>query len=466
MPQDQSFLRDAFAELIATIHVEDLPPAVLHEAKRLIIDTMACAMGGITGNPSKIVMRVAHRLGGAPQATVIGDGGRTTVALATLVNGTMLRYLDNNDYYFHRDPSHASGNLAPVLAVAEYLGLGGRDVLLGLVVAYEVQLRLVDHAGLPNLWERGWHHATNMAFSSAAATAKLMGLDTAATANAMAIAGSHNNTLTQSQRGNIPMMKATAEAYIAKGGVEAALLAAEGLTGPEEIFEGTFGWIPIIAGEADSAALVAPMAGHYKIMDTCMKPYAAEMMTQSSIQAAIDVIADNHIEPDSIQNVRARFHDYAFKKPSWDPKKLTPKDRETADHSFPYCIAVAMLDGACGPAQFTEARLTDPRVHALMEKTELVSDPELTALLPETFATAIEVTLKTGEHYESLCRYPPGHPLNRLSDTQVEEKFHRLAADLLTEAQISETIERIWDLENEKDLGHFMAHFVVQDLPS
>jgi 2-methylcitrate dehydratase len=139
-------------------------------------------------------------------------------------------------------------------------------VLLAFAIAYEVQLRLCDHAGEPNIWERGWHHGTNMQFASAALAARLLGLDAVGVANAIAIAGSHNNTLAQSQRGNIPMMKASAEATIAKGGVEAALMAMNGLTGPEEIFEGGVGWRHAVAGEVDFAALVRPVDGHYRIM--------------------------------------------------------------------------------------------------------------------------------------------------------------------------------------------------------
>ena len=236
-----SYVRDRLAQIVRSITYDDLGPDTINEAKRLIIDTLACAFGGYASPPSKIVRETVRELGGTAEATIIGSGNRTSCTLATLGNGTMMRYLDNNDYYIGRDPSHTSGNLAPALAVAERQGATGKDLLLSFVVAYEVQIRLCDFAGLPNIWERGWHHATNMQFASAALSARLLNLDETQTANAIAIAASHNNTLAQSQRGNIPMMKASAEATIAKGGVEAALLAKNGLTGPDEIFEGTPG---------------------------------------------------------------------------------------------------------------------------------------------------------------------------------------------------------------------------------
>jgi 2-methylcitrate dehydratase len=457
----QGFVRDKLADLILSIRYEDLPPDVIGETKRLILDTLACAFGGFSEGPSKIVRKTVRELGGSSESTVIGEGSRTSCALATLANGTMIRYLDHNDYYSGRDPSHPSGNLAAALAVAERQRLGGADVILGMVIAYEVQIRLCDYAGTPNIWERGWHHATNMQFSSAALASRLLRLDRRATANALAIAGSHNNTLAQSQRGNIPMMKASAEATIAKGGVEAALLAMNGLTGPEEVFEGHLGWARAVAGEVDFGALTKPMAGHYRIMDACMKPYAAEMMTQAPIQAAIDLVREKNLDVSQIDKVVARFHAYALNKPSWDPKKLDPSDRETADHSFPYCIAVAMLEGDCGPEQFGQDKLFSPVVRDLMKRIELVADPELTALWPNSSGAAIVVTFRSGLRFEKVCKYPPGHPKNRLSDQQVESKFRRLSRGLLTDRQADRVIEGVWHLDECNNLADFMAELTI-----
>jgi 2-methylcitrate dehydratase len=455
-------VRDRLANLVCGMRYEDLPEPARREAKRLIVDTIGCAFGGYTGEPAKIVRRTVAELGGCPEATIIGSGARTSCALATFANGTMMRYLDNNDYYHSRDPSHTSGNLAAALAVAERRHASGRDVLLAFVIAYEVQLRLCDFAGRPNLWERGWHHATNMAFASAALAGRLLGLTPVQMANALALAGSHNNTLCQSQRGNIPMMKATAEASIARGGVEAAMLARHGLTGPEEIFEGAFGWGRCVAGEVDFERLTAPVDhDHLRILDTCMKPYAAEMMTQSPIQAAIEVVRDNGLDPRLIRRVQVRFHEYALKKPSWDPKKNDPRDRETADHSFQYCVAVALLDGACGPEQFTAERLASPVVRQLMSNTTLVADPEFTRLWPKSSGAAVRVEMEGGAAFEAVCPYPPGHPMNRLTDAQVEAKFRRLTAGLLTEAQKRSILGAVADLEACDDIGMLMAMLVV-----
>ena len=451
------YIRDELADILLGIEYDEFSDDLIHFTKRVILDTMACAMGGYDGPPTKIVRGYVDRYGASGESTILGDGRKTNRVLATFANGTALRYLDHNDYCYRRDPSHASGNIAAALAVAEAEGLTGRDVILGTVVGYEMQLRLNHHCG--STWERGWASATNLAMSGAALTSKLMGLDALQCANAIAVAGSHNNTLTESKHGNIPMLKATSEPYICKSGVEAALMAADGLTGPEQIFEGRWGWIPVIAGKADVEAFTAPMDGHYMITETCLKPYAAEMMTQSSIQAAIDVVTDNGFDPLEAKHIEARYHDFALKKPSWDPKKFNPQDRETADHSFPYCIAVALLDRACGAEQFTDEKLKDPKVRAVMAKIELTVDDSLTALLPEKFGTAIKVTMPDGTIFENICETPPGHPENPMSDAEIEAKFRRLSKGMLDEARIERAIKACWSFDQCDNLSEFAQLF-------
>src|SRR5687767_14213233 len=303
----------------------------------------------------------------------------------------MLRYLDVNDYYFGRDPAHASGNLAAALAVAERERLGGRDLILGLVIGYEIQLRLCDFAGRPNLWDRGWHHATNMQFAAAALSARLLGLDEDAIANAISIAGTHNNTLTESMRGDMASIKASIEATTAKAGVEAALMAKHGLTGPKAIFEGTFGWINVVAGDLDVESLAAAPAGRFRIMDACMKPYIGHALSQGHIQAAIDVVRDHRIEVSRIVKIEAGYPEQVLRQPSMDSSKLDPRNRETADHSPPFLIAAGILDGACGLAQFTPGKLASPAIRKLMQRIELKADPRLNDLWPGAMSGAVTV---------------------------------------------------------------------------
>ena len=194
------------AEIILGIQYEDLPQEVIYETKRRVLDTLACAMGALNSKPVDIVLNTIKPLGGNPQATILGSTNKTSVTLAAFANGTMIRYLDFNDYYFYRDPAHASSTLATVLALAEAESLTGKDVITGLVAAYEGQIRLCTYCGEPNLWDRGWRgSATNVSFGATAGAVRLLELDADAAMSAFGINNSHNSTLAQSNHGTIAM---------------------------------------------------------------------------------------------------------------------------------------------------------------------------------------------------------------------------------------------------------------------
>ena len=454
------YVKDRLAALAHGIRYRDLSPEVVEAAKRVVLDTLACAAGALKSEPYAIVRKVARELGGNPEATMIGDGGRTSCALATLVNGTLIRYLDNNDYYFGLDSAHPSGNLAPVLAVAEKCGRSGADAIAALVAAYEIQLRLCDVVAAPGISARGWHPGTDVQFASAAAAAKLLGGDQGVIAHALALAGSHNNTLAQSQRGHIPMMKATAEATVAKAGVEAALLAAAGMTGADEIFEGVAGWGKVVAGEVDFDRLTAPVGERYRILDTCLKPYAAVAGAMAPVRAALDLAAQNKFDARSIAGVTIKLHAVAVKKAT-DPRKAYPRDKETADHSYHYCIAAALLDGACGPAQFTDERIGSADLKAVIDKTQLAADLALTALYPKASGGGVIVTLADGRELAKTYEYPPGHPVNPLTGDDIARKFAELADGLLAPAAVQRMIDDVMTLDRRANISGLLAPLIA-----
>lgn len=451
------FVKDRLAALVHSVRYQDLPPEAVQFAKRVILDTLACATGSMRSEPAAIVRNVSVQLGGNPEATLIG-GGKTSCVLATLFNGTLMRYLDNNDYYFGLDSGHPSGNLAPALAVAEKAGRSGADLIAALVAAYELQIRFCDFVGAPGISARGWHTGTHAQFSSAALAGRLLSDDPAVTAHALAIAGSHNNTLAQAQRGHIPLMKATAEATIAKGGVEAALLAAAGLTGPDEIFEGVAGWSNMVAGAMDFEALTAPLGERYRILDTCLKPYAAVAGAMAPIRAAIDLATQEKLQSAEIASVTIKLHAHAVKKAT-DPKKNYPRDKETADHSYHYCIAAALLDAACGPAQFEDVRIAAQDIRELIGVTTLEADAELTALWPASSGGGVVVKLRDGRELERMYRYPPGHPKNQMTDADVERKLFELSDGVLTNGRAQQIIEAVGGLERCASIGKVLALF-------
>jgi 2-methylcitrate dehydratase len=251
-------------------------------------------------------------------------------------------------------------------------------------------------------------------------------------------------------------MKATAEATIAKGGVEAALLAAGGLTGPDEIFEGVAGWGNIVAGTADFEALTAPIGERYRMLDTCLKPYAAVAGAMAPIRAAIDLATQDKFSSADIASVTIKLHAHAVKKAT-DPKKNYPRDKETADHSYHYCIAAALLDGACGPAQFDDARIAAQDIRDVIAVTTLEADAELTALYPASSGGGVVVRLRDGRELQRIYPYPPGHPKNQMTDPDVERKFFDLTDGVLTKARVQQIIEAVGSFERCASIGDVLG---------
>lgn len=453
-------VRDRLAALVHGIEYDALPRELVHEAKRFVLDTLGCALGAYRSAPAEIVQRVARALGGAPEASVVGGGWKTSAPLAALVNGTLIRYLDSNDYYFGADSAHPSSNIPPALALAQRLRRGGRDLIEAIVIGYEVHMRLCDAIAAPGISGRGWHTATHVQFATAALAARLLANDPKVTANALALAGSHLNTLAEAQRGAIPLMKATAEAYVAKGAVEAALLAAEGLTGPANVFEGAAGWANAMGATIDYEMLTAPVRDSYRIVQSCIKPYPVVAGATAPVQAALDLKLDRARVAD-IETVTVRLPRVTAEKASGDPRKLQPKDKETADHSIHYCVAAALLDGACGHEQFSDETIRSPAVAALIGKVRIEEDAELTALYPASSGGSVAVTLRDGRTLAKTHRYPPGHPRNRVSDGDLERKFFDMSNEVLTRERAQRAIEAVWALETCGDLDALLDQFEV-----
>ena len=172
-------------------------------------------------------------------------------------------------------------------------------------------------------------------------------------------------------------------------------------------------------------------------------------------------MAEHKFDPTQIKKIVVNYSDHFFRKPSADKATILPETRETADHSPLYCVAIALLDGACGPEQFTEEKLFDPNVRKLMQSIELLPDDELTRLQSETQGSKVQITLTSGETYKEDCLYPPGNPKNPLSDQQIADKFRTLAKGTLNKAQIEKAIDGVWALDECKDMSAFMKLFAA-----
>jgi 2-methylcitrate dehydratase len=441
---------------------DDLPSAVVHEVKRRILDSLGCALGAWTAPPSRIARQLAQAVHVPQGATLWGTGHRTLPDLATFANGTLVRYLDFNDTYLAKEPAHPSDNLAAIFAVGEVSHASGQRVIQAVALAYEVQCRLCDAAALR---PRGWDHVTYGPFSSTLAAAKVLKLSDAQTLQALNLAGVANIALRQTRVGDLSMWKACAFANAARNGVFAALLAQRGMTGPSPIFEGEKGFMKLVSGPLELPLFggekgpSAPIP--FKILDTYIKRYPVEYHAQTAVEAALAIREEMlHGEGGAalagITDVEVGSYDVAIEIIGRDPEKWHPQTRETADHSFPYCVAVTLLHGQVTRRSFEAKRLADPVLHELIKKVRVVPQPEFVGRYPQAMPTRITVRTKAGKDYVKQVDYPLGHPKNRMSDHEVEHKFRRLAAGKLDRARMKRLIDSVWKLDQLKDISTLM----------
>jgi 2-methylcitrate dehydratase len=456
-------IHDRLAGIAHSIRFADLPAGVVDFTKLLIIDAMGCMIAGLISPPAQATRRMVDRLGGRSQSVIAGTASRSSPALAVLANGTALRYLDFNDAYHGRDSAHPSGNIPVAMAIAEAESRSGEELIAAIVAGYEVHLRLCDCAGLPNLKSRGWHHTTNLQFAAAALASRLMTDDPAVTAHAMAIVATHTNSLAQLQHGQIPTIKATADAWVAKSAVEAALLACEGMTGPRDIFEGRAGWTSTVAGEVDYDRLVAPIDGTFRILQARIKPFPVVGPAVAPVAAAIDLFRSGRITASAIEAIAVQLPEQVVNDPAVGAAKQFPRNRETADHSYHYCVVVGLVEGECGEGQFAEKKFNAPHIRELLAKTTLVADAEFTALRARYSAGGVRVTLRDGSVLEKRYLIPPGHPENPLERQQIFAKFDRLSASTFSPKRRAAIRSGVLELERFGRVADFTSLLTAEE---
>jgi 2-methylcitrate dehydratase len=439
------------AEYSAGLRFEDLPKEVVHEAKRRFIDSFATAAGAMDSDAYAIAKRCALRFRTTPDVGMLG-GGRAEPQWGTFVNGLLIRYLDYNDTYLSLEPAHPSDNLAAVLSAGELAGADGRQLITAAVLAYEIQCRLCDASSLR---KNGFDHVTYGAVSSAIAAAKLLGLDAKKIVHAIGIAGVCNVALRQTRSGELSMWKGCAFANAARNGLLASILAGEGLTGPAPIFEGEVGFMKLLTGPFEIAAF-GGREQPFMITKTYIKFWPAEYHSQSAIDAALQLRSEIKNSRD-VASIDIHTFDAAVDIIGKDPEKWRPKTRETADHSLPYCTAVALADGDVTLAQFDPKRFSDPALLDLVSKVKVHRDAKLSARYPRGIPNRIEIRLKDGRVAVKEVEFPRGHAENPMSDAEVEKKFRSLVGPRYGKERADRILKACWSLDQLKKAGELTS---------
>jgi 2-methylcitrate dehydratase len=444
------------SEWAATVRFEDLPPAVVTEAKRYLMDSVGCALGGAQQHDVEIARSVLSELAGAGPCRVLVTGERMDPVSAALLNALMIRVMDYNDIYWKQDPSHPSDLIPAAIACAERAGRSGRDLLVGIVLAYEFEQRLCE-ISFPGIREIGWHHATLTAVAAPIAAGRLLGLDAEQMQHAIGISASRHCTTGSVTAGKLTMMKNTVDPLATQSGVLAALLAERGYTGPEHVLDGKEGFSHVFSSDWRFDLLTEGLGSSWRILDCGMKFFPTEALTHAPISATLDLVIGHDLAPEQVKTVTiyslARAADILA-----DPSKYDPHTKETADHSLPYVIAAAITDRQVTPLQFTAAKIADPRIRAQLPKVKVIADPEIEAAFPKLQKVRVVLETTDGRTLEKRLDYPKGDPRNPLTDEEIAGKFAALAQGIATADDVArmqsaiartETFDRVTDLMEE-----------------
>jgi 2-methylcitrate dehydratase len=435
---------------------DDLSPAVVHQVKRTLVDTFGCALGGFHAEPSVIARCLASRATSSTPARILGTKETTAPDMAGFANGVMVRYLDCNDSYFSPGGGHPSDMIPAILAMADPLGCDGQTVITAVVLAYEVFCRLSDLVVAGDL---GWDQGIFSVIGAACGAGKVLGLNSQAMSQAISLAVVPNLPLGVTRVGELSMWKGCAAACATRAGIFAAQLAQEGMTGPEQPFDGPRGLWEQAVGQA--VALEHLGGGHepFRITETSFKFFPSQIHTQGPIGLALELrpqLADAEIATMRIRPYRA-----AVRSAATDPQKWDPQTRETADHSIPYLVATAFHDGAVSPMSFTADSLQNPTVRRLIAKMTVEEDSEFTQRFPEELNCWMEVTTTSGQHFTAETPYPKGHRQNALQDAELDGKFCHLADGVLPEEQCRAALAHLWSLEEVQSLQGLFDSVVV-----
>ncbi len=456
------FVTWKLAEWAAGLRYEHLSPQAIATARLYLYDSFGCALGGSQQHDVHIALDYARLLGGRETCTVFGSGFRTDPVMAAFLNALCIRAMDYNDIYWKADPAHPSDIIPAALSICEMKGLGGRDLILGTVIGHEVEMRLAEF-GEPGIREYGWHHATITSIASPIVAGRALGLDPARIQQAIGISASPSMCLGAVTAGKLTNMKNTVDPMATRAGVEAALLAERGYSGPEHVIDGKEGLVHCFGKfggrfhlDMLTDGLPTAPGDHYKILDCGMKSFPIEALSHAPLTAMMKIVAENAIDADDVREIRveviARAADILG-----DPAKYRPTSKETADHSLPYSLAVGLVDGMVTPLQFTQERIDDPALIPVMDRIRVVPNEEFESLFPKFQPSRVTITLADGMEHTQRVDVPKGDPRDPMTVDEIGVKFDALGADVVGADACRDLRGLIMAMENETTLDRLFG---------
>jgi len=464
---NKDFISYDLAAWAANLTYEKLSSDAIHAAKLFLYDSLGCALGGSKQHDVEITLDHFKQMGGAETCTVFGSGFKTDPVTAAFLNALCIRAMDYNDIYWKADPSHPSDIIPAPLSICEMNGLTGKDLILGTIIAYEMEMRLAEF-GDPGVREYGWHHATITCIAAPIAAGAVLGLSADQIQQAIGISASPHMCLGAVTAGKLTNMKNAVDPNATRMGVEAAMLAARGYSGPEHVIDGKEGLVHCFekfGGKFNLNMLTDKLPKcsgcHYKIIDCGMKSFPIEALSHAPLSAMMNIIKEYDVNPDDVAEIKveviARAADILG-----DPAKYRPTSKETADHSLPYSLAVGLVDGMVTPLQFEQSRIDDTSLHAVMDKIKVVPNDEFEALFPEFQPSQVTITLVNGTNHTARVDVPKGDPRDPMTEDEIAVKFNALGESVIGLAACNELRSLVMNMENEESLERMFGLMTTQ----
>jgi 2-methylcitrate dehydratase len=455
----------SLADMALGVRLESLPGEAVKQAKRILIDSLACMLGGFHSPTGIACRQAAHDMGGPAEATLVGEPTRVSARSAVIANQGMLRFLDYNDDI--EIPigtgdivsAHPSGSLPVAMAAAEMTNASGSQFLEAMIAGYETIGRVLESLKI-SLEVRGFHHAVVLSYAGAAMSGKLFGLTSSQLVQAMGIAGSVALSLgiLDAEGEEYVMTKNIVDGMCAERGLVGAILARRGLTGPERILEGNKGFAQVVLGGADKFVL-KPRRDRPFILDTVTKYICAEATTHGHLTATQAIMSANRLRADDVDrvvirtNARTVFH-------TGDPIKKYPRNKESADHSSYFLAAMMILEGRISPNTYTPENYSSPTVRAMIDRIDLVHGPEFDFKIG---GAEVEIYTKQGELFRKTI-WPDelkGSAARPMDDNDIREKFLICTDGLLKSAQVDRIIDCCSSIEKLERFGDLMQMVVI-----
>lgn len=446
-------LARGLAEFAVSLNPDAIPPEVIERTKACVLDCLGAALAGSSTALAQGLLQMIEQEGGHQEATLIGRGGRATMRQAALYNGVIAHALDYDDVSWSMNGHPSVTLLPPVLAIGEGFARTGRELLTAFVVGLELEGKL-GAAVNPELYRRGWHATAVLGTLGAAlASARLLGLDVGATIQALGIAAS----LAAGLRENFGTMTKPLHAGRAgENGVAAALLARAGLTASEQALDGPFGFCRVFSEGVDAEKVLAALGRPFELVHpgVVFKRFPSCAGTHPALDAVLALAAEFDLRVADVELVECATD------PQTRDMLIYPEPRTGLEGKFsmPFCVAVALRDRRVGLADFTEDKVRDPELIALMQRVRLTVDPELerSGYLSRS-ATTVTIRLRDGPALARRVDLARGNPENPLSREELVEKFRDCAGTVLPPPRVQACLEQVLALDRLPDLTSLAA---------